>query len=138
MRTDVTGVNYAGQAVDLGPALQAAVRSRMKLSMTLYDPAQLDTIIDDLVLKKLQDQLASYMARKFSPKQLSVEQVNPHLKEFGNLRLALHAMRYHQRQFLWRWMFLRNKYLLATQRPGDYGTEVRVDDLPLRFELQTW
>jgi len=100
--------------------------------MTFYDPGQLDPEIDNLILGEITNRLGEYIAQQAMPESV----MTSISKEMTGLRLALLAARYHQRQFIWRWRFLHNKYLLNRHRPADSATEVRIDDLPLRFELQ--
>lgn len=123
-------VGRTESGMDLNPRLRQAIEAKLKVSMTLYDPVQLDADTDRLVFEELLQPIARLL------ESTMVSQDNM-FKELGNLRLALNAIRYHQRQFLWRWTFLRTKYLLARHRPADTRTEVRVDDFPLRFELQS-
>ncbi len=134
--TSYEGVTRDGHRVSLPPHLHGVLQRQAQVTMNYLDVGQLDRVIDELVFGKVSTHMANWLGSM--PETDAFGFVAKVGLEVDQLRRALYATRYHQRQFLYRWNLLRPKFALLPARLPAPGTAVVLDDMPLRFEFQAF
>lgn len=117
-----------GQLHPISRSQARQITEHLSMSTSLFYPDQTDSAIDALLER---------IVARMSPGPLDYQQEKC-VRDFGSLRIALNATRYHQRQFFYRWNRLRARYSLRATAMRTNRLEVRFDDLPLRFEFQAF
>lgn len=123
----------------VGPGIQAPLPTGMTMETTLRQPHQLEPAVEDLLLAVI-DRYGAALAPAVQRGVLRgqvYKQLSDIAAALSALNDALHALRYHQRQFLCRLNQLETALTVNTFRPTG-NVRVFLDDMPMRYELQAF
>jgi hypothetical protein len=120
LRSDASLVDSLGNSYPIPDGYSA--------ELTLRKPIQLDPEVWPLLAQAVEDAL------EFKGPALAKTNFG---HEVQNLDTAMHAVRYHQRQFIYRLRLLHGEHT-SYFKPAQGNVTIYLEDFPLRFELEAF